>query len=122
PPPRDRIAAKLDRLLPLQHRPCALLELERTIGSVVDGNDAAGGELPEDGLPALLVEVLPDAESRQVVMPAAFDLLRLVTAQNIDEVTRTEALACPVDGGKGLACGFRSIPHLGGRKTGIAIA
>ena len=78
--------------------------------SDVGDQEAARHQLAEDAAPAPDVELVPDAEGRQLVVAEAFDLLGLLAAQDVDQVLRAEALAGAVDRGEGLLRRDRRVP------------
>ena len=85
-------------------------------------DEAHGGELADDGLPGLLVDVLADFEDGETGVTEADDLVRRLAAQDVDDVAGAEGLARAVDGGERHFGRFGCIPRFSRGKAIVAVA
>ena len=106
----------------LEHRACRIGQLERAVGVGVGFEQAGGEQLAEDRAPAHVVEIGADAEGRQAVVAELLDLVGRLAAQDVDQVSGTEALAGAQRGGQRFLRGDRAVPDLRRIDAYVAVA
>src|SRR5690606_31622138 len=88
----------------------------------VDGDEPERGELADDRLPGLGLDVPALAEHLLLFVAEAENLLGLLAHQHVDDMPGAKALAGAVDRGEGLDRGVRAVPGLDRVAAGVAVA
>ena len=117
-----RIAPQVHLALAAQHRPARLGELERPEPLEVDAHQPARNELTKHRAPRRRVDVRPDAEGREPMVPESTNSIAVPAAQHVDDVARAEALPGAVHARERLACRLGRIPGLRRHDAVVAVA